>query len=162
MDSLPVGELLCFMCFLVLSSVSSLSYLSGKQLLINRGVPIIGSADISVTDIGILVILVICIILYGKPIFVHAHHHYSFNADANRHVLGFSRLLLNVFTEIEALPSLSSSNETVTISSVTSADTVTSADKTTSAGLTTSADEIPLSRPVAPKPRFKPVWRSPV
>ena len=29
-------------------------------------------------------------------------------------------------------------------------------------GSTTSADEVPLSRPVAAKPRLKPVWRSPV
>ena len=37
-----------------------------------------------------------------------------------------------------------SSNESVTTSTVT------------------SADEVPLSRPVTPKPRLKPVWRSPV
>ena len=63
---------------------------------------------------------------------------------------------------IEAPLSLaSSSNETVTTSTIT-ADIVTSADDTTSTGSTTSADEVPLSRPVAPKPRLKPVWRSPV
>ena len=63
-----------------------------------------------------------------------------------------------------------SSNAAITTSTVTSVDSVTSTDTpvtfadklTTSTGSVTSADEVPLSRPDPPKPRLKPIWRSPV
>ena len=51
-----------------------------------RGVPIIGSADISASDMEILVISVVGIILHWEPIFAHVHCAGTL-FNANHHVI---------------------------------------------------------------------------